>query len=131
MSASSSVWPSVLYWPQLAAENNVTYFGERINPESAAKMITDGRWAELDTVRSFVQRNFLSISVYFETKRVEKIVESEKYPTSGLMSSLGGAISLYLGMSLLAVFELTELALKFAVGCCQRGKNGGGSGNKP
>ena len=45
------------------------------------------------------------------------MVENEEFPTVvSFLSTLGGAVSLYLGMSLIAVFELLELFIRIIVG---------------
>ena len=45
------------------------------------------------------------------------MVENEEFPTVwSFLSTLGGAVSLYLGMSLIAVFELLELIIRIIVG---------------
>ena len=45
------------------------------------------------------------------------MVENEEFPTVwSFLSTLGGAVSLYLGMSLIAVFELLELFIRIMVG---------------
>lgn len=43
---------------------------------------------------------------------VTTTTESEQYDTKGLVNSLGGALSLCLGISLIMIFELIELAIR-------------------
>ena len=47
------------------------------------------------------------VSIYFSDLKVKTVVENEEFPTVwSFLSTLGGAVSLYLGISLIAVFEL-------------------------
>ena len=44
---------------------------------------------------------------------MENVIEENKYPTFGdWCIELGGALSLYLGISLISVFEILELIIR-------------------
>ena len=57
------------------------------------------------------------VSIYFSDFKVKTVVENEEFPTVwSFLSTLGGAVSLYLGISLIAVFELLELFIRIILG---------------
>ena len=43
---------------------------------------------------------------------VTNIIESPKYDDQGLVTSLGGALSLFLGISIISMFEIFELLVR-------------------
>ena len=49
------------------------------------------------------------VLVYFESQSVLVITEEAKYNFESILTSVGGALSLYLGISLVAMFEYFEL----------------------
>ena len=57
----------------------------------------------------------LQIRVYFSTLEVTKITETKKWDTEDIMVGLGGTLSLFLGISIVAVFEYAELLLRLIV----------------
>ena len=64
--------------------------------------------AIFDKVKDHVQANLLRIRIYYDSKSVQSIVESPQYPQSSIVSNIGGVISLYLGISLVSIFELVD-----------------------
>ncbi len=68
-----------------------------------------------ERIQSNVQGTMLKLRVYYETKSIEDIVESKKYNFSSMVSAIGGAISLYLGASVVAVFELADVIIHYIV----------------
>ena len=52
------------------------------------------------------------MNIFFESKSVTKVEESAKVSVSDLLSDLGGACSLYLGISVIALFELVEFGFR-------------------
>ena len=56
------------------------------------------------------------MNVYFSTLDVEMVEEKEKYPDPwSYLSALGGAISVYLGASLLNIFEILEFLIRLVI----------------
>jgi hypothetical protein len=51
------------------------------------------------------------ISIYYEDLSYIEIIEIPKYLWISLISNIGGALGLFLGMSILSIFEVIELAL--------------------
>lgn len=137
---SSTVWPSDKFWPWIADEYNVTFQGKKIteaglleaevkrgianSQESVAIIDTiehikviliavmDYLYiTDLFTLQALVQKNFLRVQVYFTTKSVTSVREDPEYDFITLLTSLGGAFSLCLGMSLISLFEFFELSV--------------------
>ena len=59
------------------------------------------------------------MNIFFETKTVTTIQESPKYTLGDLLNDLGGAFSLYLGVSFIALFEIFEIFIR----CANKGMN--------
>ena len=57
-------------------------------------------------------RFIFQINIYFGSLDVTSIVESPKYDNAGLLNSLGGALSLFLGVSIIMLFEWLELIFR-------------------
>ena len=68
-----------------------------------------------------MQRDFLKVNIYYESKTIEKIEESPLMGAQSLLSNLGGAISFYLGISVIALFELLELFGRYLRFCFRGG----------
>ena len=64
-----------------------------------------------------VDDNLLMVQVYFNSLNVQRVQESPTYQFAdgSLMSSLGGAMSLYLGIALAMIFEVIELFIDFII----------------
>jgi len=55
--------------------------------------------------------NLLKVNIYYQHLNVLNIAESAEYDTFGLCSSIGGALSLWLGISLAMFFEVVEFII--------------------
>ena len=53
-------------------------------------------------------KNLLQVNVYFSTLNINRVTESVTYSTNTMIYAFGGAMSLYLGISLVMVFEVIE-----------------------
>ena len=54
----------------------------------------------------------MKLHVFYSTKTSTEIIEEPKYTRESLLVSLGGAVSLFLGISVVALFEFVELAAR-------------------
>ena len=54
-----------------------------------------------------------SLFVYFDDLRVMKLTELEKISTVDLISSIGGCLGLFLGMSIFSLMELIDIFIEF------------------
>jgi hypothetical protein len=59
-----------------------------------------------------IANSLLKINIYYNQLGYTEIKEFENYPTLNLISNVGGTLSLFLGMSLLSLFEIVELVLQ-------------------
>ena len=61
-------------------------------------------------------RFLFQVNVYFSTLDVELVEEVKKYTDAwSYLGALGGAISVYLGASLLNIFELLEFFIRLFI----------------
>ena len=65
-----------------------------------------------------VRENLLSVKVFFQSLNIRNIQESVKYDLITSIYAIGGAVSLYLGISLAMVFEVLELAIDWLINLC-------------
>ena len=56
-----------------------------------------------------IQEDYTRADVYYQTLNVRSIEQNEAYPATDLVSGLGGALSLYLGIAIVMAFEVFEL----------------------
>ncbi|XP_055887095.1 amiloride-sensitive sodium channel subunit alpha-like isoform X2 [Biomphalaria glabrata] len=53
--------------------------------------------------------DFIKLNIYFEDLNYEELSEQEDYTTTQLLSDIGGTIGLWIGLSVLSLFELVNL----------------------
>lgn len=58
-----------------------------------------------------MKSNYIVLNVFFESMSLEKVVESQEYDFNDLMVSIGSNNNLFLGMSMISLFEPIYLAL--------------------
>ena len=124
---STAVWPSKQYIDDAADEfgftndagtdscidtsltaiatSNVTSKGKL--PSSGVKSSTE----DSDVKTQLLAENLLRFDIYFQTLNVQNISESPTYDSYTLMSSLGGAASLYLGLATYMILEVIEFII--------------------
>ena len=62
------------------------------------------------------QFDSFQINIFFESLDVEEVKESPQFATIwDLLNSLGGALSLFLGVSLISIFEIFEIGIRLIV----------------
>ena len=96
-SVTVSTWPSNQYWENLALANN--YSREEIT----------ARGPKAAEIRTELQQDYVKADVYYQSLNVQIIRQTPKYTDEGFFAGLGGALSLYLGMAIIMIFELLEL----------------------
>lgn len=57
-------------------------------------------------------------SLTFEELNKQLIVESPKYDIWGLLSNIGGTLGLYVGISVITLFEIIEVITDIFLFCC-------------
>ena len=56
---------------------------------------------------------YFQVNVFFESLDVEDVQENPKFPTIwDFLNTLGGALSLFLGASLISIMEIFEIMLR-------------------
>ncbi len=58
---------------------------------------------------------FVRLEIYLENKEVTRIAEEPQVPWKQMVVNLGGALSLYLGMSFVTVVEVVEMILEMII----------------
>ena len=58
------------------------------------------------------------MDIFFGSMEVTKVREDPQYTLDSAINSLGGALSLCLGVSLVMIFEVVELALRLIYAIC-------------
>jgi hypothetical protein len=87
----------------------------------AARDLADSVNSQLNTTitTSVFQENFLGINIYFETLSLEEQVTDNAYDIVALLSDIGGQLGLFLGASVISVFEfLTWIFDEVKDRCC-------------
>jgi len=100
---SSSKWPAEQY--QLLAAQ--TFISEAVQDDRIT-----------DTQATQIANNLLKLNVFFESKLIKSIEETQTYESvlgADFLNALGGALSLFLGISFILLFELVELVLDFVM----------------
>ncbi len=72
---------------------------------------TAGNISLLD--ENFVNRNFMMLRVVPASLFMDRVEETEEYPFSRLLSDIGGCVGLWIGASLITLFEFADLILDF------------------
>ena len=62
-------------------------------------------------IQDYIQQNLLKVDVYLKSMETRTVVESPTYEFNSMLYALGGAISLFLGISLSMIFEVLELLI--------------------
>ncbi|CAH1241300.1 ASIC2 [Branchiostoma lanceolatum] len=98
---SYSLWLSSSLWP---SDSYVWYVLENIHTRSQARNLP------LDPGE--VRQNLARVHVYFRDLNYELITENPTYTEETLLSGLGGLLGLYVGLSVITVFELRKSMLR-------------------
>ena len=124
---SFTKWPSNTFWMQIAERYNISYANmiiseaDVLNALSSDTNSTEEERAQmqavLEKIKDHISQNFLRLNIYYRSKSTTQVLESPKYDTQGTLSSLGGAFSLYLGVSFISLFELGELFFRSILSC--------------
>ena len=123
---SQSTWPSPLYGPVLAAKYklmlNNTLFSTRLhsklimNYSDIDSLLSSKLLHDTALIQRLVEESFLKVSVFFESRSILKIEETPKYFWNSFLSSIGGSLSLYLGINFVSYFELMEFFIRLVLG---------------
>ncbi|CAL1540641.1 unnamed protein product [Lymnaea stagnalis] len=59
-----------------------------------------------------LREDFIKLNIYFEELNFEELEEQIDYEFTQLMSDVGGTIGLWIGLSILSIFELFHVLLQ-------------------
>ena len=118
---SSGPWPTKAYAP---------YFASRMLESKSKrvikymkKMLAENVVDE-ETLQRHFRNNFARLEVFYEALNFQKISESSSYDVTALLSDFGGNLGLWLGWSVLILFEILqflyeclEIIIKAAISC--------------
>ena len=100
----------------MAEKFKVKYKGQQVTYKEQQKKELSGETDEdYEQIQQMVQNNLMQISIYYGSLDVDNVAENPEYTFLSFLSSLGGAVSLYLGISFIQVFEVVELIIKLFV----------------
>ncbi|XP_067000080.2 amiloride-sensitive sodium channel subunit alpha-like [Anabrus simplex] len=104
---STATWPTDTHWCSVAATLQLVKSCHPADQEYG------GERRRQDKLQ--VQGNLLKVEVYLENLRVRSVSQTPALSAQGFVSALGGALSLYLGLSLLSLLEALGLLLQLLV----------------
>ncbi|XP_045162528.2 uncharacterized protein LOC123527249 [Mercenaria mercenaria] len=64
---------------------------------------------------SFIRDNFLQLDIYYKELRHEEIEQQRAYDAIALLCDIGGSIGLFIGASVMTVFEILDFVISNAV----------------
>jgi hypothetical protein len=67
--------------------------------------------------------NFVYLKVYFSAMKYTEIRQTPKTNVIDLISNLGGALGIFLGISVFSLIEVVEVVVKVIAVCFKRGFN--------
>ena len=115
---SETKWPSDQYWAVLAEHFGVTYKGQQVTYKlQQTKELSGETDEDFEQIQQLVQNNLMQVSIYYGSLDVDHVAETPEYTFLTFLSSLGGAVSLYLGISFIQVFEVVEFMIKLCASC--------------
>ena len=99
----------------LTADDNMHGRIEDIKDEISSNFLkvkhTSGVMESIAALDQFRIKHF-QVDIFFGSMETTNIMEHPKYTATSFMNSLGGTLSLWLGISLIMVFEAVELAIR-------------------
>ena len=78
--------------------------------------------ADFDLMKQKVQDNLMQVNIYYGSLDVDTVHEEPEFTFLTFLSGLGGALSLYLGISFIQVFEVVEFVVKLFASFAQNVK---------
>ena len=108
VSASESDWPTEAYAPHFAALLQRSS-SKRVR-EFVNSAIEKSKGTDVALMKQILGLNFARVEVHFATLNFYEIKETPKYGYADLFGILGGNLGLWLGWSVMAIFELIQLA---------------------
>ncbi|XP_067679438.1 amiloride-sensitive sodium channel subunit beta-like [Haliotis asinina] len=109
-SISSRQWPSMEYGQVL-----VEAICARADPEQCMKL------RRYDGYQ--LSQNFIKLNIYYEDLNYENITEEADYADAQFLSDIGGTLGLWIGLSVISLFEIGQFFGELIGVCCSRKGN--------
>ena len=87
------------------AETTYSAFPANYAVKSLSEKLYYGDHINTSNDKNFLRENLLGINVYFKTLTVEEHITHNSYDAIALLSDIGGQLALFLGASVISVFE--------------------------
>lgn len=101
-----SLFPSSRQWP---TEAYSTILMQSLCEQFPAKC---QRVVNMKTDPRSLALNFVKVTVYYEDLNYEEFVEEPEIATAQFASDVGGAVGLWIGLSVLAIFEVVQFFIE-------------------
>ncbi|XP_078661500.1 uncharacterized protein LOC144905634 [Branchiostoma floridae x Branchiostoma belcheri] len=95
---SYDVWVSSSSWP---SETYSSYVLEKIHTRSRSKKLPKNLYS--------IQKNLVRLHLYYQNLNYQEIKDVPSFTEESLFSGLGGLLGLYIGLSVITVFEFCNL----------------------
>ena len=106
-------------WAELASRNGIAYNNKTVTEDGIIKFFTSPNvtleegYRTTTRIKGILKEQFLKVQIFYSSMTKTGIKESPKYNFGSFLVSLGGAISLYLGISFVSFFEIVEFVMRF------------------
>lgn len=130
---SQATWPTHMYLPVLARQYNIHFNGTNLNDiplhmsdisDYFANSLSDYLYHKdvmiVNMMEKYVRRSFLKVQIFHQSSSMTVMRESRKYTWDGFLSSIGGALSLYLGITVVSFFEFGEFIARLLLHFCAK-----------
>ncbi|XP_054756186.2 amiloride-sensitive sodium channel subunit beta-like [Lytechinus pictus] len=107
ITVSEASWPNIGYAETV--ERNI----EGVSDDLMERVHDEG-------AETFISNNVLKVTIFYESLQYEYIYQTAAYGIYSLISDLGGQIGLWIGVSILTIFEFIELVYDLIKLICLR-----------
>ena len=102
--------------------NEFDAFGRVQETASSNNMTVNEVLAQLDNA-GIIQKRFLQLNVQYTNNLFTKLQDVAAFPIDAMLSQLGGVLSLWLGVSVMFLFEVIEFCITLVIRYWERKRN--------